>query len=106
MLSDTFAPITRRKSSENPRIWFRPCISLLNERQRSLKTSKITENHYLGEAFDPLKVAATTGISIGMLSTDIELNGLGWNFTIGSCMWAVAGLEVGDFAEISRFELF
>ena len=106
MLSDTFAPITRRKSSENPRIWFRHCISLLNERQRSLKTSKITENRYLGEAFDPLKVAATVGISLGMLSTVIELNRLGCTFTIEGRMWAVADLEVGGFTEISCFELF
>ena len=87
-------------------MWFHRCVSLLNRRWRNQKTPKIIENHCFGEAKDPLKVVVTVGISLGMLSTNIELNRLGFSESYKCRIMAVAYLKVDDFTEISCFDLF
>ena len=106
MLSGTFAPITRRISTNLVQIWFHRCVSSLNRRWRSQKTQKIIEHHCFGEVRYPLKVVVTVGISLGMLSTNIGLNRLGLSRSIGSRIWAMADLKVSDFLEINCFGLF
>ena len=66
-----------------------------------LKEPKNIENRCFRKGCSPLKVAATSEISLGMLSTNMGLNRLGPNGSIESRMWALGWLKLDNLAKIA-----